>query len=96
MADMMETRRRRQRSPLPWHPAVLPPPGFRLEHDGVTFEAVKAGPHTGTTYSNVWLVTWRTHCIDCGAELTTMSTAKGWEQLHAKRCKPCVTRLNKG
>ena len=44
----------------------------------------------------VGLVTWRTHCIDCGAELTTMSTAKGWEQLHAKRCKPCVTRLNKG
>ena len=65
------------------------PPGFRFEHDGVSFEAVKAVPHDGARYLNVWLVTWRTRCVDCDAEVTTMSTAKGWQSLHRKRCQTC-------
>jgi hypothetical protein len=81
----MDINEARHREPLPWHPAVLPPPGFRLEYDGVTFEAMIA-----RSYLNVFLVRWRTHCTSCGAELRTMSTAKGWRQLQAKRCKTCI------
>ena len=53
--------------------------------DGVTFEAIISRP-----YLNMFLVRWRTHCAACGAELRTMSTAKGWRQLQAKRCKTCI------
>ena len=75
----------RHRELPPWHPAVLPLPGFRLEYEGVTFEAIISRP-----YLNMFLVRWRTHCATCGAELRTMSTAKGWRQLQAKRCKTCI------
>lgn len=73
----------------PWYPAVLPPPGFRLEHDGAVFEAIKSGPHPRSRYNNVFLVTWRTWCTGCGTELSTMSTAKSWQDLHRKQCKDC-------
>ena len=63
MANIMGQRRRR-RERLPWHPAALPPPGFCLEHDGATFEAVVTERVSGTA----WFVTWRTHCIDGGVE----------------------------
>ena len=73
----------------PWHPAVLPPPGFRLEHNGAVFEAIKASPNPHSRFANAFLVVWKTWCADCGCELTTMSTPKGWQELHSKRCKAC-------
>ena len=82
--------RTRRRTPAPpWHPAALPPPGFRLEHDGAVFEALQAVPHDRSRYLNVWLVTWRTNCTGCGVELSATSTAKGWQSLRCKRCELC-------
>jgi hypothetical protein len=82
----------RARDPLPWHPDTLPPAGFMLDHDGVTFEAIDVRPHTGSQFPGVFLVRWRTHCTGCGAEIVTISTAEGWRDLHRKQCRPCFNR----
>jgi len=81
---------RSRRTPAPpWHPAALPPSGFRLEHDGAVFEAVQAVPHDRSRYLNVWLVTWRTNCAGCGVGIKATSTAAGWQKLRSKWCEQC-------
>lgn len=90
MAYRTEARHRHMASdPLPWHPNTLPPTGFRLDHDGVIFEAVEVRPHERASYPNVFLITWRTHCTGCGVEMPATSTATRWHDLHRKRCEAC-------
>jgi len=93
MTAFFPPRRRRSSDPLPWHPAVLPPPGFRLEHDGAVFESVQAVPHERSRYLNVWLVTWRTQCPNCGIAQTTTSTARGWQSLRRRHCTSCAAAM---
>ncbi len=64
--------------------ADIPPVGIAIAIRGQRYDAVKVEPHTRRDGGEAHLVTWASHCAQCGCAIAVRCTSKSLPE--TRRC----------